>query len=738
MEVIDIVAPRPPAGTQWNPVVGSETLDLLDHLSLSEKSRDVLRDEALNILGRCLPPTTDAGHQTGLAVGYVQSGKTMSFTTLAALARDNGYGLVIVVAGATSPLLDQSRRRLESDLRLNNRYDRCWLHLESESIVKTSVRDNFSRTLADWRDGAVSHAERRTILLTTMKNHRHLGKVTKTLKSLNLSGIAALVIDDEADQASLNTLVLKSDESTTYRRIKELREALPHHSYVQYTATPQAPLLINIIDTLSPNFVEVLTPGQDYVGGKHFIIEHPELIRTIPEDTSPDTAPTDPPDSLLEALRLFMVGVAAGLAKNQGKGNRSMMIHPSQRRAGHSEYYRWVHQIQAHWRRILDAEEEDADRLELMAEFEAAYADLQGTEPEIPPFTDIHKRLPKAVGKTMIEEINSAAGRTPSIRWRDHYSWILVGGQAMDRGFTVEGLTVTYMPRGVGIGNADTVQQRARFFGYKRSYAGYCRVFLGPATREAFRRYVEHEEDVHRRLAHHAVSGAPLADWKRMFFLDGALKPTRQSVIDIAYHRTVRDATWYQTRQPHVSQEAIEANRQVRDDFLARLKLEEDPGSDLRSAYQRHARALEVPLRVVMEDLLTKLHFAHSADSAEFTLLQILLSERIDGNPEETCAVYVMSGGTARERTTSKQGDILNLFQGAAPSKPAGEAKVGDIYRGDRSLAFQHACPVLQIHKLNVEGPAGLSAKDVPAFAMHIPADGSADMLIQPQGAYAL
>ena len=64
-----------------------------------------------------------------------------------------------------------------------------------------------------------------------------------------------------------------------------------------------------------------------------------------------------------------------------------------------------------------------------------------------------------------------ARGGAPSIAWSTGYAWVLVGGQLFDRGFTVEGLTVTYMPRGLGVGHADTVQQRARFFGYKRAYA---------------------------------------------------------------------------------------------------------------------------------------------------------------------------------------------------------------------------------------------------------------------------
>src|SRR5207253_10843262 len=121
---------------------------------------------------------------------------------------------------------------------------------------------------------------------------------------------------------------------------------------------------------------------------------------------------------------------------------------------------------------------------------------------------------------TRILEVNTRGGQTPTVDWRSAYGWILVGGQAMDRGFTVEGLTVTYMPRGIGVGNADTVQQRARFFGYKGRYLGYCRVYLEPVLSSAFTRYVTHEEDVRGRLIDHARTGQPLSELRRAFLLD--------------------------------------------------------------------------------------------------------------------------------------------------------------------------------------------------------------------------
>ena len=83
--------------------------------------------------------------------------------------------------------------------------------------------------------------------------------------------VPALIIDDEADQASLNNLVRSEELSSTYRRLRELRELLPLHTFLQYTATPQAPILINLIDVLSPDFSRVLDPGPDYVGGPRLL-----------------------------------------------------------------------------------------------------------------------------------------------------------------------------------------------------------------------------------------------------------------------------------------------------------------------------------------------------------------------------------------------------------------------------------------------------------------------------------
>jgi hypothetical protein len=731
---VELLTPQAQIKRLWQPVIGEETDELLRQIALPGPETARVRDEAVDVLARCVPPLGSAATETGLAVGYVQSGKTISFTTVAALARDNGYQIVIVIAGTSLPLLDQSTRRLIRDLRLETRSDRVWQLFESRDL-RREARDTLRATLDAWRNNSPPFM-RRTALITVMKHHKHLEKVTSLLRELDLKQAPVLVIDDEADQASLNAAVKRKDESKTYARIKALRERLPHHTFLQYTATPQAPLLLNIIDSLSPRFAEVLTPGSDYVGGRDFFLEHrKELVREIPERELPSAMGSmdAAPESLLHAMQLFFVGVAAGLLKDKGRGNRSMLVHPSQERVGHSGYYSWVVATKESWKKILDPKRRmDDDRDDLLGEFSRAYDDLALSVSELPSKDEIFKILEWAITETVVVEVNSRLGTTPQVTWKSNYSHILVGGQAMDRGFTVEGLTVTYMPRSLGVRNADTVQQRARFFGYKRPYLGYCRVFLEGASIEAYRRYVAHEEDVRDRLLKHAETGQPLSEWKRMFYLDKTLRPTRHSVLELDYVRgstVTRD--WFTPKSPHLSGGVTENRKVVANlrDAVSSLLIE-DSGSSRRTEYQRHLVTFEVPLTRIFEYLL-HLRFTEAGDSQSFTIIQILLAELLERDPEARCALYFMSAGKIRQRTANEDGEIKNLFQGAAPTSP--KAEVGSIYPGDRALASE-TLVTIQVHILEVQDEDEDKVyEDVPTVAIHLPGPVTEDILVQPQ-----
>lgn len=722
-EVITPQEELPPGGL-WVPTRGAEVQGLLEHLQMDRESKETLAIEAATILGKCIPPNAAADSTTGLVLGYVQSGKTLSFTAVAALARDNGYPMVIVITGIATNLLGQSLRRLETDLRLQT--NRKWrLFLNPKPNQHQTVAD----VLRDWEHPLPDH-RRQSVLITVLKNGTHLRNLVALLGQLDLTRTPVLVIDDEADQAGLNTQVARGRQSTTYQRLVALRGCLPHHTYLQYTATPQAPLLINLIDTLSPQFAELLTPGDDYVGGEVFFEQNANLVRVIPATEIPgSTNPiTNPPPSLVEALKLFFLGVAAGFIRgeDQHSKNRSMLVHPSRETPGHGQYHHWITQIRQQWLDLLHLPAESHERQQFVESFRPAYGDLNRTVPDLPQFEDLADELEYAIRKTEILQVN-ARPITPPVDWKITYPWILVGGQAMDRGFTVEGLTITYMPRDMGVGNADTIQQRARFFGYKRPYLGFCRVFLEQGLLQAFRAYVAHERDVRQRLSEHR--GRPLSEWRRAFFLETALRPTRRQVLDLDYRQDVYSNKWFWPKVPHGTAELLNANRNTVERFVSSVPWQDDRGDPRRTAEQVHRVSENVPLQRAYEDLLMPLRFTDEYDSQAFTGVLLQIGEYLQAHPEATCSVYRMSKGTERIRSVNADGEIPTLFQGAYPVEAAHR---GEIYPGDERIRADQGLSI-QIHTLQVRQPdrGPLIADHVPTIAVWVPSSMSRDWLVQ-------
>jgi hypothetical protein len=713
--------------------IGDEAQDLVARKLAheSQEARQAVLNSAASILSKSADPNADTGSETGLVVGYVQSGKTLSFTTAMALARDNGFQIVIVVAGISKLLLKQSTDRLRKDLQIDEIEGSLRWRLYTNPPNNETTRRHIEQTLGEWSDPAVPPAERATVLITVMKNHRWLRALVGLLRSLNLPGVPALIIDDEADQASLNTLVSQQRQSTTYQRLLELRDAIHNHTFLQYTATPQAPLLINIIDALSPGFVEVLEPGTDYVGGQRFFQGNMPLIRVIdPEDISTDDNPlTDPPEPLREALRIFLLGVAAGLVEGRTARNprRSMLVHPSQRTDSHAEYWRWISDMFDDWQRILDLPDGDPDKQDLIAEFRQDHAELDGTVDNLPCFDVIGLQLRRAFRQTKIEQVNARGGKTPEIDWSQSYGWILVGGQAMDRGFTVEGLTVTYMPRGPGMGNADTVQQRGRFFGYKQRYLGFCRVYLEQEALNAFEDYVAHEEDMRRQLQELQRNGQPLSEWKRAFVLSPALQACRRNIIDYEYVRGNYADRWFYATIAEAPAEVIEANRATTDSFVASLDLVQDLDTAGREPAQRHRVQRGLSLAQIVNDLIVPFRVTGAGDSRNLVGLMLQVSRALENNGDERCTVFQVSPEFPRSRAIDANGKINELFQGPTRLNTGEYSYPGDsAFRDDDTVT-------VQLHRLNIRRADETVAEDVPVMAIWIPRRLELDWISQHQ-----
>lgn len=724
------------AGHLWRPTIGEEATALIVHKDLPNNAGDAIQQAAAGILGRGQPPRGPDGRRTGLVVGYVQSGKTLSFTTVIALARDNDIPVVIVVAGSAKPLFDQTVGRLIEDLQVGRfAGPPRWIHVSNPDAGNRQI---VQTVLDNWRDPTLPREEKATLLITVMKQWQRLDNLNTLLAALDLRGTPAIIVDDEADQASLNTRVQRGEESTTYQRVLALRDHVPHHTFLQYTATPQAPLLINIIDVLSPEFPEVLAPGNGYVGGIDFFSGDRSHVAVIPPQDvpSPQNPITDPPESLLDALRMFFVGVSAGLVNqpwSQRNPNRSMLVHPTRTTAEHFQYFQNIQAIKDDWARILALPEGDADRRELVADLRRAHAGLRPTVgPSLPDFDLVLARLPRDIAATQVREINRRPGNlSRDMQWGQAYAWILVGGQAMDRGFTVRELTVTYMPRGIGTGNADTLQQRARFFGYKRHYLGYCRIYLEADSLVAFEAYVAHEEEMRRELSRVRDRGEPLTNWKRRFILDNALNACRSSVIDQNIVRGNFSDSWFFPRFVKMSEAATAANRQAFEEVFGALPFVLD--TTFTQVAQQHAACDQVALERIVAELLLRYRIEDPADTQN--ALGMLLQISLNLTAGETAAVYRMRPGLVARRGLDANGRITSI--GALHQGPTRLPGGGYSYPGDRDFKSQTRVSI-QLHTIDLtekdaNGNDVVVRQNVPVMAVWIPSRMSVDWVVQDQ-----
>ena len=738
--------------TRWGPViVGPFTKEFIDRKlrqrgAPDPEAMDRIVSEAATILGRCVPPSESAGQDAGLVVGYVQSGKTLSFTTVTALARDNDYGMVILLAGTAVSLKGQSEDRLTIDLGMAE-IQHDWSGFENPEPTGDDAAD-IERVLRSWsnsRSGGLKPL-RRSVLITVLKHHQRLKNLREVLEGIDLAGIPVLIIDDESDQAGLNAEAWRNmqtgsnDLSTTYRRIVELKAAIPHHTYLQYTATPQANLLIAVADVLSPSFAELVSPGEGYVGGKDFFGKGSPLCVNIPPQQVPSAQNplSEPPETLQDALQLFLLG-AAHHRVTLSKGNRSMMVHPSQRTAPHADYKTWLDALREHWREFLDQPEGSAVRLELEKELRKNYKQLLKTYPKLEAFEVLVAVMPEVLSDLKIVKVNSNRDGQREVKWNKWPYWILVGGQKLDRGFTVEGLTVSYMPRPAS-SNADTLQQRARFFGYKKSYEGLCRVFLLSDVISAFRSYVESEEFVRDALAAHR--GEPLREWKRDFILHRALAATRRSVIGRSVVRVPMDEGWVVPGWLYFDADAVLSNRDLFKKKAVDWKqkygfsdaAERPEFKDLRNNSPRNVLIENVPIEEIL-DFLLDVRVQTLDDSTDITATTLSLVKHRDASQGPVMADVVLVGDLSTAgafgRSLNASGRINNLFVGRSPQ---GAASIEALnYVGDRALYTKDRVSLhlrnLVLSANNRVDPA--VAGQVPWFSVHLPQQVAKDCVIE-------
>jgi len=272
------------------------------------------------------------------------------------------------------------------------------------------------------------------------------------------------------------------------------------------------------------------------------------------------------------------------------------------------------------------------------------------------------------------------------------------------------------MPRSTGVGNADNIQQRARFFGYKKSYLGLCRIYLTSENIDAFTDYVKHEESIRGSIRHHLEAGKTLKEWRRTYFLDQSLKPTRSSVILLEMYQSKGRGGWIVPDHPYEDSEIVSDNREVVDGIIADfdfMRYEEDGWNDKQivPAFSDDIRLADVLVKI------GQLRYKWPDDNLQHSALMLGLERLTTEEPGMRCSFYALSGpwsGVSAVRTLDDKvpPKIKNLFQGR-------NAKTN--YPGARALISAETI-TFQLHRYDIQtADKKRIIRDVPTLAVHVP-----------------
>ncbi|MET7132988.1 hypothetical protein MT994_02565 [Cellulosimicrobium sp. MI9406] len=641
---------------------------------MDDESRSRIWKSVISILERG-PQRTGVGGQTGLALGYVQSGKTTSITALIAAAADQGYQIIVAVLGGTNLLLDQNKNRLESALGTQSRKDYRWVTETNPSGIATAKR------IGDRVDNG------RAVLIPVLKHAGRLNALAAVLDNVpGIEQVPVLIIDDEADQASLNTS--SATESKTYEAIRILRSRVPKHLYVQYTATPYAPLMLDADDLLSPDFVEFLEPGSGYTGGREFFVEFADqVIRDVPllDEQAPKTLPLELPLSLTSALGSFIAGAAMLVERQPDAAPVSMLVHSTQRNDVQERYRFLIERELRKWRSVADKAASIPDLPDAVQRERVTLTERGAPDLDNGSFLE---KVRWVLRETSLWLVNSTSALN-KVEWNVTPVHILIGGNKLDRGFTVEGLTVTYMNRPPSA-QVDTLEQRARAFGYRRDQLPYCQFFATKRTIRSLRDIVFTEYDLRAQLQDHVDAGGTVHSWARDvgLMLPDGMKPTRDAVVSQLDYQGMG---WTSVRLPRLTPEAIATNRSLTE----AIGLLDAPAID-------YGRLSLRTVQLTVADVVARLVLPWSADDygPSWRLRDVTDALERHHNQSQTVPVILMEDdGQARKRKWDVETGFVNLFQGRDNVRNNG----GPSYPGDRvigGIADDPGALVVQIHRV--------------------------------------
>jgi len=470
----------------------SEYLNKIDNQGLVK----TITDTSNSVFANIQQNFDYTNHINGLLLGNVQSGKTAQTLGVVAKLADEEFPIFLFLTTDNVYLQKQTYKR---------------------AIESLTTFDIFG----EYDDVQFLNAQMRKPILVVLKKNTNILKKWRNLLSASTycSANPIVIVDDEADAASLNTLVNKKRVSTINNHLDSIKNLANSSIYLQVTATPQSILLQSEISGWKPAFVNYFKPGEGYLGGDFFYADPTSFCIRYTEEAELDKVKQESefiPQGLRDSLISFLV-VCAYYAENN-QDTCSFLIHPSVRKNDHQVF---ASKIGEHLNFLLEELETESTVFE--DNLRRAWLDLQMTKPDIKNFEDIKNQVSNLLFEQQIKTIVLNSDSSLDIDYNQGFN-VIVGGNSLGRGITLRKLQTIYYCRKSTTPQADTFWQHSRMFGYDRD-AGLMRIYIPPALHRLFIELNNSNRVLIKQIEEFGLNGVQLIYPKD-------IRPTRKNVVD--------------------------------------------------------------------------------------------------------------------------------------------------------------------------------------------------------------
>jgi len=568
-------------------------------LTFPPKVKRVIDVDTDCIMNNLFNPDTkdDSDYRYGMVMGHVQSGKTSNYAGLICKAIDAGYKFFIIIAGIHNNLRNQTQLRIQEVF---------------ENIPKSKSPVFLTMTDVDFKNNDVQkfsslHFETTTnpFFLIIKKNTSVLDAVIKWVEQEN-NTVPMLLIDDEADNATINTKD-ENDPTAVNKKIRTLLKKFRKYSYIGYTATPFANIFINHQannetegqDLFPKDFIIALKTPSNYQGAqKLFLDEYDPNIMVIdslenmydisefyevkgleadckfpiPRNHKKDFEPTALPESLELAIRMFFLNIAVRNLRRQNDKHNSMLIHATRFTGVHSSIAQLVNEYVDNIRKGIKIYGKISNNnFGIVNELKQTFEEYYNVEFV---WTDVLEELNIIYDKVEVLESHCSSKQTIEYpKNGPQKNIIAVGGNSLARGFTLEGLNISYFLRNAGA--SDTLMQMARWFGYRPNYEDICKVFLPSDIRDKFESVADSSDELYKMVNEMPKNKTPEDFGLRVkAHPDSFLITARNKMKEAKPYQTqvgldgyTKETSWISSKQDDIS-----SNIAVISEFLEKLR----------------------------------------------------------------------------------------------------------------------------------------------------------------------